>query len=678
MKNPNMQKIEAASAEAQSANVAADNLAQLKALFPELVTEGQNGPVINVDALKALVGDATVTDAEEKYGLNWHGKRAARQLALTPSTGTLRPCPDESVDWDTTKNLMIEGDNLEVLKLLQKSYAGKVKLIYIDPPYNTGTDFVYPDSFQDSVANYLRLTGQIEGGAPVSSNTESSGRFHTAWLNMIYPRIKLAWNFLRSDGFLLVSIDDKELAHLRTVMNELCGEENFIATLVFDRNRKNDAKFVSAGHEYMVLYAKNKQFLTELDLRLRAPKDGVDEVRELFAELRKQCGDNWSAILRGLKDHYATFVEDDPRLPLTRFTKVDEKGPYRDDGDPSWPGGGGPRYDVPHPRTGKPCTVPSRGWVWPTYERMKQEIDAGNIVFGEDEKRIPSIRRNLFEKDEQVMRSVIFSYAQKASQDFTAIFNGKAVFQNPKSYRDMHRLVSYFTEPGDLVLDFFAGSGTTGHGTMLANAEAQPSRRFILVQLPEPLDPADKDQRIAAEFCDSIGKPRTIAELTKERLRRAGNLVKSEHPLFGGDVGFRVFKLDSSNICAWNPAPDDIAQSLLASAEHIQEGRSDDDVLAELFLKLGLDLCVPIECRTFAGKHVHSIAGGVLIACLDPQIQVADVEPLAQGVVTWHKELSPAGDTTCVFRDSAFANDVAKTNMAAILEQNGIANVRSL
>lgn len=678
VKDTKMQKIDATSLEAQFANVAADNLVQLKALFPELVTEGPNGPAINVDVLKALVSDATVTDADEKYGLNWHGKRAARQLALTPSTGTLRPCPDESVDWDTTKNLMVEGDNLEVLKLLQKSYAGKVKLIYIDPPYNTGTDFVYPDSFQDSVANYLRLTGQISGGAPVSSNTESSGRFHTAWLNMIYPRVKLAWNFLRADGFLLVSIDDKELAHLRTVMNELCGEENFIATLVFDRNRKNDAKLVSVGHEYMVLYAKNKQFLAELDLRLRAPKDGVDEVRELFAELRKQHGDDWSTILCGLKDHYATFVEDDPRLPLARFTKVDEKGPYRDDGDPSWPGGGGPRYDVPHPRTGKPCTVPSRGWVWPTYERMKQEIDAGHIVFGEDEKRIPSIRRNLFEKDEQVMRSVIFSYAQKASQDFTAIFDGKAVFQNPKSYRDMHRLVSYFTEPGDLVLDFFAGSGTTGHGTMLASAEAEPSRRFILVQLPEPLDPADKDQRTAAEFCDSIGKPRTIAELTKERLRRAGKLVKSEHPQFGGDVGFRVFKLDSSNICAWNPAPEDIAQSLLASAEHIQEGRSDDDVLAELFLKLGLDLCVPIECRTFAGKHVHSIAGGVLIACLDPQIKAADVEPLAQGVVAWHKELRPAGDSTCVFRDSAFADDVAKTNMAAILEQNGIANVRSL
>lgn len=678
MNDRNMQQIEATSPEAQSANLVADNLAQLKTLFPDLVTEGPSGSAINVDVLKALVGDATVTDAEEKYGLNWHGKRAARQLALTPSTGTLRPCPGESVDWDITKNLMIEGDNLEVLKLLQKSYAGKVKLVYLDPPYNTGSDFVYPDSFQDSVTNYLRITGQIEGGTPISSNTESSGRFHTTWLNMIYPRVKLAWNFLRADGFLLVSIDDKELAHLRMVLNELCGEENFIATLVFDRNRKNDAKFVSSGHEYMVLYAKNKQLLTELEIRLRAPKDGVDEVREIFADLRKQHADDWAAILAGLKEHYSTFVEDDPRLPLSRFTKVDEKGPYRDDGDPSWPGGGGPRYDVPHPVTGKLCTVPSRGWVWPTYERMKQEIDAGKIVFGEDEKRIPSIRRNLFEKDEQVMRSVIFSYAQKASQDFAAIFDGKAVFQNPKSFRDMHRLVSYFTEPGDIVLDFFAGSGTTGHGAMLASTEAQPSRRFILVQLPEPLDPSDKDQRLAAEFCDSIGKPRTIAELTKERLRRAGKTVRAENPLFVGDVGFRVFKLDSSNIRAWNPGAAGMAETLLAHAEHLMPGRSDDDVLAEILLKLGLDLCVPVQARTVAGKRLQSIAGGVLITCLDPQIQTGDVEPLAQGIVAWHKELAPAGDTTCVFRDSAFTDDVAKTNTAAILEQHGIANVRSL
>ncbi|PLY12888.1 MAG: site-specific DNA-methyltransferase [Sedimenticola sp.] len=673
-----MQKIEPQSPLAQSADMLNGNIEQLKALFHELITEGPEGVAVNVDVLKALVGDSTVTDADEKYGLSWHGKRRARQLALTPSTGTLRPCPEESVDWDTTQNLMIEGDNLEVLKLLQKSYARKVKLIYIDPPYNTGKDFVYPDNFQDNIKNYLELTGQVEGGQKLSSNTETSGRFHTDWLNMMYPRMKAAWSLLRADGFLLVSIDDKEFCHLRTVLNELCGEENFIATLVFDRNRKNDAKLVSSGHEYMVLYARNKQLLTELDLRLRAPKEGVDVVRDLFAELRNKHGDDWGAVLAGLKEYYATFVEDDPRLPLARFSKVDEHGPYRDDGNPSWPGGGGPRYDVPHPKTGKPCTVPSRGWVWPTYERMKQEIDAGNIVFGEDEKRIPSIRQNLFEKDEQVLRSVIFSYAQKASQDFATLFDGQAVFQNPKSYRDLHRLISYLTAPGELILDFFAGSGTTGHATMLASAEAEPSRRFMLVQLPEPLDPADKEQKTAADLCDNLGKPRTIAELTKERLSRAAAKVKADNPMFVGDTGFRVFKLDHSNIRAWNPDSADLERSLLDHQEHILDGRSEADVLYELLLKLGLDLCVPIERSEIAGKPVHAVGGGVLLACLAEQITREQVEPLAQGIVAWHREMAPVGDTTCVFRDSAFMDDVTKTNLTAVLEQYGIQNVRSL
>src|SRR5690606_5122352 len=231
-----MEKITATSPEAQSADLVAGNIEQLKALFPELITEGPNGTAVNVDVLKALVGDQTITDADEKYGLNWHGKRRARQLALTPSTGTLRPCPDESVDWDTTRNLMIECDNLEVLKLLQKSYAGKVKLIYIDPPYNTGKDFVYPDNFQDNIKNYLELTGQIEGGQKISSNTEASGRFHTDWLNMMYPRLKLARNLLRVDGVVFITIDDHEVANLRALCDEVFGEENCLAILVWQHS----------------------------------------------------------------------------------------------------------------------------------------------------------------------------------------------------------------------------------------------------------------------------------------------------------------------------------------------------------------------------------------------------------------------------------------------------------
>jgi adenine-specific DNA-methyltransferase len=309
---------------------------------------------------------------------------------------------------------------------------------------------------------------------------------------------------------------------------------------------------------------------------------------------------------------------------------------------------------------------------------MKQEIDAGHIVFGPDEKRIPSIRRNLFEKDEQVLRSVIFSYAQKASQDFAALFDGKLVVQNPKSYRDLYRLVTYLTDPGDLVLDFFAGSGTTGHGTMLANAEGKPPRRFILVQLQELLDPQDKDQKIAADFCASVGKPSNLGEITKERLRRAAKKVRDENPMFAGDIGFRVFKLDSSNIRAWEPNRDNLPKTLEESVAHLKTDRTEEDILYELLLKLGLDLCVPIEQQTIAGKTVHSIGGCVLLACLAEKISRDDIEPLAQGIVAWHKTLAPAGDTTCVFRDNAFADDVAKTNLAAILQQHGLGNVRSL
>lgn len=260
-----IQQIQAHSPEAQSADLVSDNISKLKALFPELVTEttanGKTTATLNIDVLKSLIGDATATDAEEKYGLNWHGKRKARQIALTPSTGTLRPAPTESVDWDTTQNLMIEGDNLEVLKLLQKSYAGKVKLIYIDPPYNTGKDFVYPDNFQDNIKNYLELTGQTEGGAKITSNTDASGRFHTDWLNMIYPRLKLARNLLKEDGVVFVSIADHEIQNLRAAMNEVFGEENFIATIIWQKvySPKNSARHFSEDHDYIVVYAKNAE-----------------------------------------------------------------------------------------------------------------------------------------------------------------------------------------------------------------------------------------------------------------------------------------------------------------------------------------------------------------------------------------------------------------------------------
>ena len=497
-----MKKITAGDSPSRSPDLIAENLEQMKALFPEAFTEGR----VDFEVLKQLLA-GTVDEREEKYGLNWHGKRQARQLALTPSTGTLRPCPEDSVDWDTTENLMIEGDNLEVLKLLQKSYAGKVKLIYIDPPYNTGKEFVYSDDYRDSIRNYLELTAQVDGNSrKLSTNTEASGRFHTDWLNMMYPRLKLAKQLLHRDGVIFVSIDDGELPTLRLVANDIFGEENFLACFIWKSRQNKDNRTLtgaSVDHEYMVCYGN----------RIRGDKRDSSQ--------------------------YAN-PDNDPR--------------------------------------------------------------------------------------------------------------------------------------GD-----WASANMVG----IATAERRPTsdggeRRFILVQLQEPLDGENRDQKTASDFCDSLGMPRNIAELTKERIRRASMCIKKANPTFAGDVGFRMFKLDSSNIQVWDPVRDNLEMTLLESIEHIKPGRSEDDVLYELLLRLGLDLCVPIETRAIVGKTVRSVAAGTLIACLVESIASDEVEPLGLGIADWHAELEPAGDTTVVFRDSAFADDVAKTNLTAILEQRGLGNVRSL
>lgn len=635
-----MQKITSTDPEAQSADLVADNIARLKALFPELITEGSGGTAINVDVLKQLVGDATVTDAEEKYGLNWHGKRRARQLALTPSAGTLRPCPEDSVDWDTTQNLMIEGDNLEVLKLLQKSYAGKVKLIYIDPPYNTGKDFVYPDNFQDSIKNYLELTGQVEGGSKVSSNTEASGRFHTDWLNMIYPRLRLARDLLREDGLLFVSINDVEVGHLRSIINEIFGEENFEGSIHWRRrhNQPNDkTKMLGQVAEHVVCYAKDSRAYKEA---------GVGKV--------------------GLTGSFSNPDNDSRGDWATK--------PWKVGSDQS-----GSRYLITTP-TGKEF---DEDWMGEE-DTFKSLLSDGRIVFPDGGNGPPRKKYYRSEREEEGQCATNwwsheqFGHNQGANALLESLFGEKNVFSNPKPVELIDGILNVANvKSQDIVIDFFAGSGTTAHAVWAANANDSDGRRFVLVQFPESLDIENSDQQLAAKYCDQLGKPRNIAELTKERLRRAGAKVKADNADWRGDTGFRVYKLDQSNIRAWQPSGN-LERDLIDAVEHIVPGRSEQDVLTELLLKLGLDLCVPIEQRQIAGKAVHAIGGGVLMACLNPRIGKDDAEPLALGIAEWHAALAPAGDTTCVFRDSAFENDEAKTNLAAILEQHGIHHVRSL
>jgi adenine-specific DNA-methyltransferase len=698
-----MKKITKDDALANSQDVKQANLRVLRELFPEAFSEGHLDPKV----LSELLPAGAIDEREEKYGLNWQGKRQARQLALTPSTGTLRPCPEESVDWDTTQNLMIEGDNLEVLKLLQKSYAGKVKLIYIDPPYNTGGDFVYPDRYDDNLATYLRYTGQMtDQGIKTSTNTESSGRFHTNWLNMMLPRLKVCKSLLRHDGVIAISIDDHELQHLRCLCDEVFGSENFIAVFVWERSRKNDAKLVSAGHDYVVVYANSLAHLNELNIKWREEKPGAREIWEHYLLLRDSLGEDDQAVETALQKWFSELPRSHPSKKWSRYKHVDKHGPWRDD-NISWPGGGGPRYDVFHPLTNKPCAVPERGWVFSTPETMKKMISIGVVEFRQDHNDPPMRKSHIrpidFEiadpfaieadlvvgdgdegqPDDELATQVRGTYFYKQAQvtaKYMRRLMGEKVFDNPKDHDELARLFDYMTA-GDrsaLICDFFAGSGSTGQSVWELNAKDSGTRRFILVQLPEPLDPASKEQNAAARFCDGIGKPRNLAELTKERLRRAQKILSEQQLMINSDLGFRVFKLDSSNISAWDPDRENIDQSLLDSMEHTKPGRSDDDLIYELLLKLGLDLCVPIQQRVVAGQVVHSIGAGTLIVCLATKIHRDDAEPIALGIVEWHKQLNPAGESTVVFRDSAFADDVAKTNLAAILQQYGLENVRSL
>ena len=643
-----MDKILAGDLETQSADIVAENLDRLRALFPEAFTEGK----VDFQVLRQLLGD-TVDDHEEKYGLTWHGKRRARQLSLTPSTGTLLPCPEDSIDWDTTQNLMIEGDNLEVLKLLQKSYAGKVKLIYIDPPYNTGKDFVYPDDYIDSLNNYFELTGQIDcEGKKISSNTETSGRFHTDWLNMMYPRLKLARNLLAAQGIVFVSIDDGESAQLKLLMSDIFGEENFLASISWEKRytRSNNARLFYSLKDTLVAFRKSPS---------------VNILRETRGEKQRSIYSNCDNDSRGdwTSSSYVNPATKEQRPNLV--------------------------YAIENPKTGELIEHPTHAWKYGPSEHARH-VKEMRLWWGKDGKaKYPRLKNFLVEMEEGMVPVDLWHYKDTGTTDeggheVKDLF-GDAVFDNPKPTRLVQRIVALadsssakVEEERPIVLDFFSGSGTTGHAILEYNARDVDHYRYILVQLPEPLDHNNKDQRLAAEYCDKLGKSCNIAELTKERLRRAATKIRDENPDYSEDLGFRVFKLSRSNIRAWDPTPDDLEEALLSGLDHIVPGRTEQDILYELLLKLGLELCVPIETKTIADKSVHSIGAGTLIVCLDDAISRDDVEPLALGIADWYDALSPAGESTVVFLDSAFADDVAKTNLAETLKQRGLGNVRSL
>ena len=660
--------------ESKSEDLVAENIESLKEIFPEAFTEGK----VDFGVLRQLLGD-TVDEKEEKYGLNWFGKRQARKLALTPSTGTLRPCPEDSVDWETTKNLMIEGDNLEVLKLLQKSYAGKVKMIYIDPPYNTGKDFVYPDNYQDSIRNYQEITRQVEGGKKVSSNTEVGGRFHTDWLNMMFPRLKVARNLLSDDGLIFISIDENELGNLLQITNTIFSEENLLSIhhfqVRYENKSLNERKDFQELIEYVLIYAKDKE-----SCAINRPSEEYSIDKFVYK------------INHSVTPSKA-FVYDGKRVEVwsSDSFSISQDEPSIDNFKETW-------------ISGSILSGTGHGTLYLKHVDSRRSIDGDGCLYriygiGEDglgyryftnPKDTNSLRGKMFTKIPTNRLEGVLNGSSKKYNPIVNYYNisgdvgnirlegGVPFNAGKKPVKMITQFLNYLDDNNCIVLDFFAGSGTTGHATMLQNQIDSGNRRFILIQLPEPIRLEQNNNKSLTTIDDSNYEYRNIAEITKERLRRSGKKIKEENPLFSGDLGFRVFKLDSTNIQEWEADSEDLPKTLEDSIEHLKLDRTEMDILYEILLKLGLDLCVPVEKKQVDDKTIYSVGGGVLMACLAEKLTRSDVEPVANAIITWHKELQPVGETTCVFRDSAFEDDVAKTNLAAILEQNDLTNVRSL
>ncbi len=642
-----------------SSNVTAEVLAKLREIAPQVFTEGG----VDFDKLKATLGE-NIVPKDERYGLSWAGKSEAFRNVQIPSVGTLLPQAEESVNFDTSENLIIEGDNLEVLKLLQKSYHGKVKMIYIDPPYNTGNEFIYPDNYHEGLDDYLKYSGQVtEEGQRRSSDTETSGRYHSKWLNMIYPRLFLARNLLRDDGVIVIHIDEHEQENLLLVLNEIFGDENNLGTIVWDKkNPKGDATGIAYQHESILVFARNREGLAlshELVRKKANAETIIGQASAIWAKNGTQgLPIDLAAILEKyqldksrfkdaevsfdkakIEELFASWVAQQDYLSggEAAYNKLDEHGEVYRLVHMGWPNKkkAPDEYFIPliHPMTGKACPVPERGWRNPP-ETMKKYLSSGEIVFGSDDSVQPQ-RKYLLKKN---MTENIPSILRYGGSDDALFKELKLVFDNPKPYRFAADLVAYFTHgEDDIVLDFFAGSGTSGHAVMEANKRDGKSRRFILVQLPEPVD----------------GTKQTIADICKERIKRVGTKYDSPQSAFG----FKSFKLTSSNFKIWNADTTStdaggIGEQLRLYADNVERERTQQDILYELVLKSGLPLSAKVERIEVAGKPVYSIAQGQLLICLENEI--------GQAVLRGMIALTPI-QMVCL--DRAFGgNDQMKTN----------------
>ncbi|MBC7744618.1 MAG: site-specific DNA-methyltransferase [Flavobacterium sp.] len=632
-----MEKITSQHPDSQSLNVVNQNIEQLKALFPTIIKEGK----LDVEELKALLG-GDIETSDEYYRFTWAGKSQARQEANKPSTATLRPNKAESKDWDITENIFIEGDNLEVLKLLQKSYANQIKMIYIDPPYNTGKDFVYKDNYADNLGNYLALTGQTdEEGKKLSTNSETDGRYHSNWLNMMYPRLKLARNLLKEDGLIFISIDDNEVQNLRKTCDEVFGEENFIDCIIWKKRYGGGSKekHLVSLHEYALVYVKNVDYLNPIFI-----PNNQESIDRYYTKKDKHYD-----VRGGYRTH-----------PLEATKSMGE------------------RKNLVFPIRAPDGTnvMPKRQWLWGK-ERVEEAIKVDELEFLKDREGNWSVNTKQYLKDENGIERQIkaFSilenvYSQHGTNEIIEIFDDAQIFSFPKPTGLIKQFLNIGLEDNeDIVLDFFAGSGTTAHAVMQINSEDGGYRKCISVQLPELTE--ENTEAYKAGY-------KTIADITKERIRRAGEKIKAEQKedLFTEgktlDIGFKAFKLDSSNINAWDGSIENFEQNLFNSANNIKADRTEEDVLYEILLKNGLNLTLPITIQIIAGKAVYSIGAGALFICLADGITTA----VTEGIGRWKEELQPA---TCkvIFKDTGFT-DVDKTNSIQILKRYGITEVKSI
>ncbi len=644
-----------------SPDLAGDNIARIRDLFPGCVSEtrDENGELrlaIDFDQLRQELSDEIVEGPQERYRLDWPGKREAMLAANAPIAKTLRPCREESVDFDTTKNLFIEGDNLDALKLLQETYLGKVKMIYIDPPYNTGNDFIYKDNFAESTEDYLLDSGQKdEVGNRLVANTSSNGRFHSDWLSFIYPRLKLARSFLKQDGAIFVSCDENEHTRLRAMMDEIYGQGNFVADMVWAAGRKNDSRLVSVSHEYIVCYAKDTQYLKESKIQWRQTKKGLDDIYRQYQKLKKEYGDDYTDMSSGLQEWFKNLADGNPAKAHKHYSHVDFRGIYFPD-NISWPGGGGPKYEVLHPVTNKPCKTPSGGWRF-EYQKMQELIRDDRIHFGDDDRKVPCTKSYLKNREQEVLYSVFYRDGRAATKRLCALLDGN-VFDHPKDEFVLADLIEACTNEKDIILDFFAGSATTTHAVMQLNAEDGGNRKFIMVQLPEPCD--EKTEAFKAGYTN-------IAEISKERIRRAGKKILGGgggdcHPDWNKDIGFRVLKIDTSNMADVYYTPQETRQTdLWAAVDTIKPGRDNpEDLLFQVLVDWGVDLTLPIRRQTIQGKAIFFVNHEPydLIACFD--------EGITEELV---RELAAYKPLRVVFRDNGFASDAVKINVDQIFRQ---------